>query len=865
MSFTRRLSFRLAAPVVSLTVIVWAIFYFVVLDIMGRFDHDLALKDLKSTSREVFNTCDRSFNELAHSGGLNEPTAVHVAEALTLGDVEELLKEFKLDAVIWKTEGERRSTLLDTTRGAAVNWNAIRGAPPHTLISFRTGSGSFYAYGIEFQPWDWNILLLRNTTAYQRWSDKFRGFHVAIGGLALILALGMILFENWLLRRPVETIVRDLRKGAPPTYRGVEELEFLSDSIADMMRTLAERETQLRESEARYRTIFETTGTAIMIAEDDTTISLVNNEFLEYTGYSREEVEGRRSWTDIVAEADLDRMKAIHQLRQTSPDDAPRQYEFDLTDKYGGAKHILLTANIIPGTTQTIASLMDITDHRKRELELRLEQEAQAAEELRKKNVELGREIETRKRIEHSLRVSEERFRAIFETAEDCIFIKNVDHEYTHVNAACTRLLGRPAEEIIGSKDQALSLDPNYAARAESLEARVLQGEALETQHTLMWKGWPISLNIVRFPLKDASGATFGICGIARDVSDRAAKRDASLIESPHAYSSPAIQETIKWVNAAARSDSTVLFLGESGSGKDYWARYLHDSSSRSGGPFLGINCAALSPELVESELFGHAVGAFTGARAAKRGLLELAEGGTLLLNEIGEMPLPMQAKLLTFLDTQTITRVGGEKSVTVDTRILAATNRNIAEEVERGEFRQDLYYRLAVLTINIPPLRNRIEDLPVLASELLRSIGERMGLSLPVSLDSDVLSALTQYTWPGNIRELRNVLERIIILNRDGRIIPEDLGLEKVERDVGEPLIRQSFEAFISEGGAFHDAVDTTKRIMITRALERTNGNIKEAAELLEVTRNSIDHHIRRLGISKSGNLSTSSRSGKK
>jgi PAS domain S-box-containing protein len=852
MSVTKRLSFRLAAPIVVLTVSVLVILYFLVVDTMGGFANDRAEEDLKSISREVLNICNLAFNELAQSGGLNKPTVVRVQKALILGELEELLREFKLDAVIWKVEGARRSMLIATPGSEAIHWDAIGKIRPHRLIGIHGGAMSFYAYGVNFQPWGWRIVLLRHTAAYQRWTGKIRRLYVTIGALLLVMAFGLITLQGKLLRRPIDSIVQDLRRGETPTYEGIEELEFLSHSIAGMMQTLADREARLQESEIKYRTIFETTGTAIIIAEEDTTISLVNNQFIEYSGYSKEELEGKKSWTAIVVQDDLDRVKRIHELRRTNPDEAPRQYEFTMEDRRGDHKHILLTADIIPGTTQTIASLMDITDHRRKELELRLEQQAQAAEALRKTNIELAREIETRKSIEYSLRVSEERFRAIFETAEDCIFIKNTELEYTHVNPAYMRLLDRPVDEIIGSNDQALSVDPDYAAHAKNLESRVLRGESFETEHTLTWKGWPVALNVIRFPLRDSLGATFGICGIARDVSDRKARQDGVAIETPHAYSSAAIQETIKQVTLAAESDSTVLFFGESGSGKDYWARFLHDQSHRSGGSYLAINCAALSPGLVESELFGHEAGAFTGARGRKRGMLELAEGGTLLLNEIGEMPLAMQAKLLTFLDTQTITRVGGERSLSVDTRIMAATNRDLPREIDRGRFRQDLYYRLAVFTITTPPLRDRIEDLPILVQELIFSIGQKMGLTQLPAMDPSALDALMKYHWPGNVRELSNVLERALILGNGERIVVQDLGLTDSIPMRECSLSGTELETLLVHGGGFQEALDETKRFLITNALRQSDGSIKDAAVLLGMTRNSITYQMRSLGLRK-------------
>jgi PAS domain S-box-containing protein len=495
-------------------------------------------------------------------------------------------------------------------------------------------------------------------------------------------------------------------------------------------------------------------------------------------------------------------------------------------------------------------SLMDITDRRQEELERRLEQEARAAEELRKTNLELAREIEARKRTEESLTASEERFRAVFETAGDCVFIKNTELEYTHVNPACVDLLERPVAGILGKTDEALSLDANYTALAKSLESRVLLGETVETEHTVTWKGWPVHLNVIRFPLRDSSGRIFRICGISRDVSDRKAVQDRRWTPPPQGYQSAAIQETMRRAILAAESDSTVLFLGESGTGKDYWARFLHDHSRRSGSSFLAINCAALPPELVESELFGHEAGAFTGARGRKRGLLELAEGGTLLLNEIGEMPLALQSKLLTFMDTQSFTRVGGETAISVDARILAATNRDVAKEIERGRFRRDLFYRLAVLTITVPPLRQRADDIPYLVGELLAGLGARMGLVELPAVDSDAMDALLEYDWPGNVRELQNVLERALILCDRNRITVRDLGLEKPEARQSGSSGNTLEELLLPEGRTFEAALSDTKRFLILRALERAGGSVKHAASLLGMTRNSIDHHIRRLGL---------------
>ena len=212
-----------------------------------------------------------------------------------------------------------------------------------------------------------------------------------------------------------------------------------------------------------------------------------------------------------------------------------------------------------------------------------------------------------------------------------------------------------------------------------------------------------------------------------------------------------------------------VPLQGESGSGKDYLARWIHDHSKRALSPYFSLNCAAITRELAESELFGHERGAFTGAHSRKRGLLELAEGGTLLLNEIGELPLSLQSKLLTFLDTRSFLRVGGEKPHNVNARIISATNRSLDKEVEEGRFLSALFYRINVFGINVPPLRDRIEDIPVLLEEIMSRLAAELQLTQLPYIDPAFAIALARYDWPGNVRELRNALERSLMLS-DGR-----------------------------------------------------------------------------------------------
>lgn len=456
--------------------------------------------------------------------------------------------------------------------------------------------------------------------------------------------------------------------------------------------------------------------------------------------------------------------------------------------------------------------------------------------------------------MESKLRESEERFRIIFDSAEDWIFIKDYSLRYTHVNTSMLKLLGKKREEIIGKTDEQV-VGFNGAKLSKEVEERVLRGQTVEMEHTTNFGGAVMTWDLIRAPLRDSQGRINGLCGIGRNVTER--KKMESLENTgaesinPLEYPSKAIKETIQYINMAAKTDSICLFLGESGSGKDHLARYLHDNSPRKGGPFFNINCAALISDLAESELFGHEPGAFTGASSRKRGLLELAEGGGLLLNEIGELALPLQAKLLSFLDTHEFTRVGGERKVSVNARLMAATNKDLEAEVKKGLFRPDLYYRLSVMIIKVPPLRERLEDMPLLVSDLLKSLTKKMGLkNLPV-LDEGAMSKLMSYDWPGNVRELRNVLERALIRGSESIIKASEIVIENQtpNRDGGADTL--SITLCHRPGDSMNDMIMDAKRHIVSQALKK-KGSVKEASRYLGITRDALNYLVRSLDIKK-------------
>lgn len=451
---------------------------------------------------------------------------------------------------------------------------------------------------------------------------------------------------------------------------------------------------------------------------------------------------------------------------------------------------------------------------------------------------------ETVERRTAELLESERRFRILFESAQDFIFVKDKDLKYIDANTATVDLLQMGRSEVIGKTDMDLFGAAN-ARESEIVESRVLQGQTIETQQKVAWKSQTISLDFVRFPLRDSSGEITGICGIAREQTY---PLSTTIYDSPSIseYPSDAMRSTLAKANLAAETSSVILLTGETGSGKDHLARYIHDRSSRSSGPFYAINCAAIPAELAESELFGHEIGAYTGALRKKRGMLELAEGGTLLLNEIGELTPLMQSKLLTFLDTFSFSRVGGEKSVTVNTRPIAATNRDLWKEVAEGRFRKDLFYRLNVFGIDVPPLREREEDIPIITNLILTRLCKEMQLSSIPKINLDGMNTLRSYTWPGNVRELRNVLERALIISRGDTIRIGHLGPGQTEW--AEPSEKLS----VPSGRSLYDAMGETERLLIEDALGRSGRKKQEAARLLGISRFALVRHMAKLGISE-------------
>jgi len=320
---------------------------------------------------------------------------------------------------------------------------------------------------------------------------------------------------------------------------------------------------------------------------------------------------------------------------------------------------------------------------------------------------------------------------------------------------------------------------------------------------------------------------------------------------------SAAMIEVYKEIGRVARTEMTVLLMGESGTGKELVARGVHANSTRSRGPFVTVNMAAIPKDLIESELYGHEKGSFTGAVERRPGKFELASGGTLFLDEIGEMPIELQAKLLRVLQEREVDRVGGSRPMPVDVRIVAATNADLSRSVEEGRFRRDLYYRLAVVPIRLPPLREREGDVVLLARHFLQKFGEQLrGRALTLARDAEPL--LQAHPWPGNVRELQNVLQRVLLKLAGTRVTARDLaGLLPTAGGLPEGgglagLVEGVLDAPAPAKGRYQAALAALEAPLISAALARTGGNQLRAAELLGMNRNTLRERMRALGMKR-------------
>jgi PAS domain S-box-containing protein len=459
-------------------------------------------------------------------------------------------------------------------------------------------------------------------------------------------------------------------------------------------------------------------------------------------------------------------------------------------------------------------------------------------------------------KLQEQLKESEERFRDLFEEAPIAYVHEGLDSKFIKANRAAMRTLGITPEQVEGTYGFSFIPDTPEAQRRLK-EAFESVGKGIDTSGVVLElrrkdNGQPLW---IQWWSKPDPGGQFTRTMFVDITKQVLMEQEQAKLKAQNQYlqeeikltynfeeivsKSKDFQKILKQIEQVASTDSTVLILGESGTGKELIARALHNISNRGGKPLVKVNCATLPANLIESELFGHEKGAFTGAMEKKIGRFELADGGTIFLDEIGELPVELQAKLLRVLQEGEFERLGNPKTMKVNVRVIAATNRNLQLAIEKKEFREDLYYRLNVFPIICPPLRNRKEDIPLLVKHFCKKHEGKIGKSVK-NISPDVLKALMEYDWPGNIRELENIIERALILTPGDTL------------EYGEWVPAEKFTAGSGKTTSSARLEDVEKE-HITEVLKRTGWKVsgeKGAAKVLGLNATTLEARMKKLGI---------------
>jgi two-component system, NtrC family, response regulator HydG len=452
-------------------------------------------------------------------------------------------------------------------------------------------------------------------------------------------------------------------------------------------------------------------------------------------------------------------------------------------------------------------------------------------------------------------------YKAVVETMHDGLLVVNTEGIIQAVNAPFEAMTGYSCVELVGRRCTILNctgcriLDPKVDGPWCNM---FIKGGVRNRRCSIEAKnGKTVEAIKSATVLRDECGRLTGAVETMRDISELVHQEEkinrlrfTLKVQSGNSGivgSSVHVQRLLDLIQEVAQSEAPVLIYGESGVGKELVAQAIHDLGKRSEGPFVKVNCASLNENLLESELFGHVKGAFTGADRNRVGRFEAASSGTIFLDEIGDVPSLMQVKLLRVLEAKEIERVGDLRAIPVDARVVTATNKELENMVAQGAFRSDLFFRINVIPVFVPPLRQRKEDIPLLAQTFIDQIASRSNKSI-VGLDQEALDIMLNYNWPGNVRELRNVIEYAFVMCREGLIGPEHV-VHRINSRVGNPPM-QSFCQTRSSGNDFFEGKHHRERTRLLEALREAGGNQTEAARILGISRVTVWKRMKRLGI---------------
>jgi len=636
-------------------------------------------------------------------------------------------------------------------------------------------------------------------------------------------------------------VARCLRQGAAD-FLQKDRLGRLGDATRSALEWRSTHRT-LRAREERFRAMFEQSVVGIMVASPEGILIEINDAMCGILGYTREELLGR-SPDEITHPDDVDHTRksvTYEAIAEGGGQDLERRY-IRKDDRVVWAR-----VRVVPlkeDGRSVLAMVEDITES---------------------------------KRGMDALRQSEARFRGVFDSAPTGIVLADAQSRIVQANAASAGMFGYPGDELRALSIQDLTHPDDFeeshrALRyvSEGLRDRVeMQTRYVRKDGHIVWGDTLLTT------IRDEDGVLQYVMALIEDLTERrdaeeqivelhlqlgasrgehaevgisvarnGAGLEVRMDDAGHTLvgHSALMQSVFDHVHIASDSAAPVFLSGETGTGKDLLARIIHLSGPRRGGPYLALNCAALAESMVEAELFGHERGAFTGAMTLQRGNLELAQGGTLLLNEIAEMPSVLQAKLLQVVETGEFMRIGGSTHIAMDCRLISATNVDIEEAVRGGKLRRDLYYRLNAIRIHLPPLRARREDIPPLVAHFLESVGCRESVS------AEAMGRLVELPWEGNVRQLRHAVERATLYSQGEEIEFVDFGLSP-EGSVQEDAVRafEEWTGFLGERSDNASLLARAEDRLIESALLRAGGNRNEAGRLLGVDRHRIQRHLQR------------------